>query len=59
MSYQQIREVVSLPPAPPRLTNNNYIYKESCPKRLDQHNENLKSIQTTTAFHSHEYQANQ
>lgn len=37
MSYQQIREVVSLPPDPPRLTNNNYICKESCPKRLDQH----------------------
>lgn len=42
MSYQQIREVVSLPPDPPRLTNNNYICKESCPKRLDQHKSFIK-----------------
>ncbi len=39
MSCQQIREVMSLPPDPPRINNNNYICLKYCPKGLDHLNE--------------------
>jgi len=35
MSCQQIREVMSLPPDPPHVNNNNYICLKYCPKGLD------------------------
>lgn len=35
MSYQQIMGVMSLPPDPPRVNNNNYICIKYCPKGLD------------------------
>lgn len=35
MSYQQFREVISLPPDPPRINNINYICIKYCPKALD------------------------
>lgn len=35
MSFQQIREVISLPKHPSRVNNNNYICMKYCPKGLD------------------------
>jgi hypothetical protein len=35
MSFQQIREVISLPPNPPHVNNNTYLCLNNCPKELD------------------------
>ena len=46
MSCQQIREVMSLPPDPPHINNNNYICLKYCPKGLD----HLNFANSTSGF---------